>query len=997
MNFKTKHKLSPQFISGLEKLGFGPELDKNLFIAADLDKHKDNPSVWFELEKAGQLGAAAVYFRNAFEGRGAMLPLIYIYDFSSCLNSESVTSDLTEIQRKIWTSGRVPLSCIFFAAEIKILDCTVPINAKKEEPVYLIDKISLVGKAHKIYNEQFANKIKSGVFWDEEKNQKKFAFNNSSYDQLISYLRNKVIPDFIDSRYEEKRDEEKRDEEKRNLAHKLIIQSILIKYLEERESNENGRITKVFDNQFFMQFNGAKSFCDVLRNGNFFKLCEELNQEDKFNGNVFEWSNEDKTSIADYNLSILANALDGNSDIHGQRYFWRQYDFNYVPVELISRLYEEFIINHEAKKEKNKNGKVYTPAHLVKFLVDEAMPLNKSDQYQHTDNYKILDPACGSGIFLVLAFKRLVQWYRLNNEMKKPSSKILQKILSDSIFGVDIDEKATQLTAVSLCLAICDELSPKEIWDDLQFTDLTESNIFRRDFFEWKKEKKEKAEYDLIIGNPPFVRGGVDSKAGFWNLGNQKIKIPQNQICLKFLSESVSLLKDNGLSSLIVKASSLLYNSTSHDFKKALFSNFNIKQILDFTPLARNKSLWDNGDVAASAVFLKNEEPDKKTNILHAVFRRTKASKDRIAFEIDDYDLHFVNRHQAIENDFIWKINLLGGGRIKNVIEKCLEFQNLEKFAEKNQCEADEGFIKGTNGKIPPYNIQYIPTEAVTEDGIDFSRLSDWDANEKYLKVPDELVFTAPNIIIKENIGKNKIPVFFNTDRCFAFKDKLIGLWSKNNDISILKKIYGSFINNNDLYRSYIFCTSPQVLVNKNTASLKEDIMRLPVIPLKLSHELLSEIDQKVISDVNNVMQEFLRKGEKSDAVKPIPLKDNEPVNNFGNEFSRALNLIYEDGRKKFRLAQIIRFTDNKFIGTVFTYNDKEHKPHISKLDYNTENIKELLEFDFSEQLSAKRIIKYYQKNKVTFIKPNQKRYWLSLFAYRDADKTFAELSESGY
>ena len=373
-NIKTKYNISESFSSGLKKLGFDTEVDKNLYFVSAYDSYKKqlsdkHPALLFHLEKAKTLEANAVYFRNTFEGRGEPLPQLYIYDFTDSIYNDSLKRKLTEIHRKIWSMGDIPLTVLFFNTEIKILDCTVPINTEKEEPIYLIENLSLIGRAHKLYNQLFATRIKTGVFWEHTDNKKKFSFNNSAYDKLIVFLREKVIKKFTDSK----------DKEKRSLIHKLIVQSILIKYLEERQSDENGKITKVFEDNFFMRFDGAKCFCDILKNRNFFKLCKELNQQDKFNGNIFEWSDKEIKKIADYDLNIIANALDGNSDIDGQLYFWRQYDFNYVPIELISRLYEEFIINYEKRdkgeRDKGDKGKVYTPAHLARFLTHEALPL----------------------------------------------------------------------------------------------------------------------------------------------------------------------------------------------------------------------------------------------------------------------------------------------------------------------------------------------------------------------------------------------------------------------------------------------------------------------------------------------------------------------------------------------------------------------------------------------------------------------------------------------
>lgn len=215
-----------------------------------------------------------------------------------------------------------------------------------------------------------------------------------------------------------------------------------------------------------------------------------------------------------------------------------------------------------------------------------------------------------------------------------------------NIYGVDKEEQAIKLASFSLSLALCNELNPIKIINELRFDDLTEENLIWSDFFQCESIKDKK--FDLIIGNPPFVRGTISNYSNKWELENKNVTIPQGQIALKFLSESFSYLKENGLSCLIIKSSELLYNSTSNDYKRALFSSYNVVQIFDFTALARNKSLWDNGaDVASAAIFVKNERPDFSKNLLHLTFRWTIATKERIFFEIDDYGFHFINRQTA--------------------------------------------------------------------------------------------------------------------------------------------------------------------------------------------------------------------------------------------------------------------------------------------------------------------------------------------------------------
>lgn len=160
-----------------------------------------------------------------------------------------------------------------------------------------------------------------------------------------------------------------------------------------------------------------------------------------------------------------------------------------------------------------------------------------------------------------------------------------------------------------------------------------------------------------------------------------------------------------------------------------------------------------------------------------------------------------------------------------------------------------------------------------------------------------------------------------------------------------------------------------------------------------------TEIDTNIINDVNNVMQLFLRNGERSNAVKPISSKDNFDqvfLTKYGAEFTKVINLVYEQNATKFRLSDII-YLKNSFIVSIFKYDDKsvDTKFHYNFNDLDEILIKELGNHKISSYLTSNRIIKLYpEENTIVFIKPNQIRYWIPLIAYRDADKYLSDLSK---
>ena len=200
------------FYQGLRRLGF-ERSDDALFLINNNQQFSD-PQINFHIEKAQDFGATAVFLRKQLNG--SFKPQVYIYDFTG---RDFVENELTEIQKKIWSSGESPLACIFYKTEIKILNCTTHIT-DDYKPVYLIKDLRITGEAHFLYNSQFSVKLKSGLFWDEEDNKSLFRFQNSSYDKLIENIKSIVYT--LKKKYTKIADD---------LINKIIVQSILIKYL----------------------------------------------------------------------------------------------------------------------------------------------------------------------------------------------------------------------------------------------------------------------------------------------------------------------------------------------------------------------------------------------------------------------------------------------------------------------------------------------------------------------------------------------------------------------------------------------------------------------------------------------------------------------------------------------------------------------------------------------------------------------------------------------
>lgn len=496
---------------------------------------------------------------------------------------------------------------VFLENEVKIFNCFEASYTNKKLELKPFQTIELAANSLSLIQEFSAKKIDNGTFWETSELAQKIKFSGSAYERLLRELKY-TLKDIL-----------KKDILEEGLAEKLMIKSILVKYLEERK-DENGntvfpkagdirqyvngaRTRKEFETNFFERFaKNATCFVDILKQKGavveFFKYLSK-----HFNGEIFSFNDDEYEILKNKDLSRFAyffdKKMEGKSN---QLVFWDLYSFEDLPVELISNVYEEFL--------EKKQGIVYTPPYLVNFLLDESIPFSDTE----TD-FKILDPACGSGVFLVGAYKRLVYRWRAKNNWEKPDIFTLQQLLKENIFGVDKEPEAINLAAFSLSLALCDELSPLVIWDSLEFDNLKNENLFDCDFFELIQSERLQPIFDLVIGNPPFekkltkITQEIEDKCKKeriveWNGKENAVSIPGKQIALLFLDQAIKLCKkETGLLCLILPTSDFLYNYNANKYRTWFFQNHHTFQVIDFTNL--NGCLFGSANVSVAALFAK--------------------------------------------------------------------------------------------------------------------------------------------------------------------------------------------------------------------------------------------------------------------------------------------------------------------------------------------------------------------------------------------------------
>jgi hypothetical protein len=359
----------------------------------------------------------------------------------------------------------------------------------------------------------------------------------------------------------------------------LLAQVLFVSYLEHRG---------IVDDTYREKFKVGR-FTDLiaLRNGQgldrlFMRLKKDFNG-DFLSPESINWRQLDEAAFSVLDRFLARTHLEG-----GQTSFWA-YDFRYIPVELLSGIYESFIGDKAAAL-----GAYYTPRHLANLAVDEALGGLADD----TDPV-IFDGACGSGILLTTAFRRLLG--RAETQLRRPMTLGERgKLLQRTIFGADINESACRVTAFSLYLALLEDLVPRDIAQLLdehhdKLPSLTNQNIFPGDggdMFHLRHPitTGRMPRPTIMLSNPPWKEAPGDSKPTFekWlrspEAKSSDISVPLRQIAIAFVYRATALAAPGARLCLILPASAFV-KPTSRVFLKDWLSQVKLSRLINFADM----------------------------------------------------------------------------------------------------------------------------------------------------------------------------------------------------------------------------------------------------------------------------------------------------------------------------------------------------------------------------------------------------------------------------
>lgn len=422
--------------------------------------------------------------------------------------------------------------------------------------------------------------------------------------------------------------------------------------------------------------------------------------DDRYNSGLFHMSERDELrgdpDVRSIGLVVSNEPL---VDIIKRMYYPNPYEFAALPADILGRIYEQFLgeqifmdddrnVIVDLKIEVRKAGGVYyTPEPIVNYIVEQTIgPLLEGKRPQEVAKLHIVDPACGSGSFLIAAYQYLIDWHRdyysgrvnLAKEHLEATpdgslrlkTATRRKILTNNLYGVDIDAQAVEVTKLSLLLKVIEgqsqmELNIGRILPDLDSNIACGNSLIEPDFdippqvsvqdqqkynpFNWQSKWPEimkNGGFDAVIGNPPYLNidnvwGKGDPRSAYIKRKYGEVYSDKTDLLFYFLLRSAQISR--GEVSLIVSRS-FLEGDKARKLRRWLGENVRFREILDF----RHALVFPKVGINTVIVHYTSSKAVKTTKVRRLIERKLPIGYDAQTLRQSAVTKNVSVRHQDL-------------------------------------------------------------------------------------------------------------------------------------------------------------------------------------------------------------------------------------------------------------------------------------------------------------------------------------------------------------
>jgi N-6 DNA Methylase/TaqI-like C-terminal specificity domain/Type I restriction enzyme R protein N terminus (HSDR_N) len=553
-----------------------------------------------------------------------------------------------QLRRYAW-SAKLPLSILTDFEEFAVYDCRV-------KP----DQADPASKARVLYltYKDYATR------WDEiAKVFSKQAILQGSFDQYAESHKQKhgtaEVDDAFLAEIEKWRD--------------VLARSFALRNRELSARDLNFAVQMTIDRIIFLRMcedRGIESYGqlrDVVRVTNPYAELHKLfrHADDRYNSGLFHFAKGKGRPEPDgLTPGLTLDDLALKTIIKNLYYPDSPYEFSVIPPEILGHVYEQFLgkvirltAGHQAKVEdkpevKKAGGVYYTPSYIVDYIVEQTVgALLQEKTPKDAARLRILDPACGSGSFLIGAYQKLLDWHRdwyAEHDPKKHTKEMYQgrggqwlltsaekkRILLNNIFGVDIDTQAVEVTKLSLLLKVLETESRETIenqprlfreralpdldgniqcgnsligpdfYDDSP-ENLSDEERYRLNVFDWNKafpEIMKQGGFDAVIGNPPYLNiddtwGKGDSRQRYIKRRYMNVYSDKTDILFYFLAKAIELSRGE-VGYIVSRAFLEAYKADK--LRSWIAKHSTIREIIDF----RDYNVFRGVGITTALIFL---------------------------------------------------------------------------------------------------------------------------------------------------------------------------------------------------------------------------------------------------------------------------------------------------------------------------------------------------------------------------------------------------------
>ncbi|MGH9932557.1 MAG: HsdM family class I SAM-dependent methyltransferase [Pyrinomonadaceae bacterium] len=568
---------------------------------------------------------------------------------------------------------------------------------------------------------------------------------------------------------------------------------------------------------------------------------------------------------------------------------WGDFDFAHVPVGLLSQVYEAFCWKWEPEIAE-ATSVYYTPRNIAATLVSEAF-----DKLPNAADCKVLDPACGAGIFLVLAFRRIYaeRWAATS---RRPDTKAIRDILQNQLTGFDISDAALKLSALSLYLTAI-ELDPEPIPPEkLRFENLRNDvragakpgNVlfnFRQDepagqmvigSLGTHVGNRFDGQFDLVLSNPPWTRLPETQK----DLAKELEKVsqsivhrrcqpaaknyhnPDNSPDLPFVWKSTEWCKPGGRIAMALPARTLFKQGTRpRRARETLFRLVEITGIINCSNL-RKTNVWPEMDQPFMLAFARNVHPDAGSTVLFVSPHTDKILNALGEVRIDAESATPVEIEATLQESWLWKalsvgtpldievvrkVKSAGGKPFKEYWKSDLHCVSSTGYQvkEKQRPRQDSTFLQilpDLHSAKPEFFEKPAPRFLVDASRLlKFSRATLFRSRKR--KRDALAVYRAPLVLVKQAPSmKRQDGRALLSLESVAYNERFFGYSAAGHrDAELLSRYIHLFVHS-QLWLHYALLTSP-ILGVERPRLYKADLDDYPLLPLEgLTDEQRSQI-----------------------------------------------------------------------------------------------------------------------------------------------------------